>query len=54
MAKKPKAKKNVAENKRKELAAQLGEAVIVREKLAEQLNNQSLLCNQLATEMEKL
>ncbi len=41
-------------SKRKDLAAQLGEAVIRREKLAQRLNRESELCNRLATEMEKL
>ena len=40
-------------SKRKDLAAQLGEAVIRREKLAQQLNQESELCNRLATEIEK-
>lgn len=58
MAKKIKATKNLAKDvtkdKRKDLAAQLGEAVIRREKLAQKLNQESELCNRLATEMENL
>jgi hypothetical protein len=49
-----KAKDVETKNKRKDLAAQLGEAVIRREKLTQQLNQESELCNRLATEMEKL
>ena len=47
-------KKDVTKSKRKDLAAQLGEAVIRREKLAQQLNQESNLCNRLATEIEEL
>ncbi len=39
---------------RKELAAQLGETVIVQSKLMKQLNEHNALCNNLATEIEKL
>jgi len=58
MAKKPKATENKAKNvetksKRKDLCARLGEAVIRREKLTRQLNQESELCNHLATEIEK-
>ena len=48
------AKDTEAKSNRKDLAAQLGEAVIRREKLAQQLNKESELCNRLATEIEKL
>ena len=41
-------------SKRKDLCAQLGEAVIRREKLTMRLNQESNLCNRLATEIEKL
>jgi hypothetical protein len=59
MKKKLKATENkvkdvVTKDKRKDLAAQLGEAVIRREKLALQLNQESELCNRLATEIERL
>lgn len=39
--------------KRKDIAAKLGEAVVRREKLAQELNKVSQLCNSLATELEK-
>ena len=52
MAKKP--KDIETKSKRKDLAAQLGEAVIRREKLTIQLNKESELCNRLATEIESL
>lgn len=59
MKNKPKASENKAKdvetkNKRKDLAAQLGEAVIRREKLAQRLNQEAELCNRLATEIEEL
>ncbi len=59
MTKKPKASENKAKdvetkNKRKDLCAQLGEAVIRREKLTMRLNQESELCNRLATEIEGL
>ncbi len=41
-------------DKRKQLAAKLGEAVIVQAKLTKQLKEQNMLCNKLATKMEKL
>lgn len=49
-----KAKDVETKSKRKDLCAQLGEAVIRREKLTIQLNRESELCNRLATEIEKL
>ncbi len=58
MAKSPKPKENKTnvgvKNKRKELAAQLGEAVIKRTKISQQLKAVSELCNQLATEIETM
>lgn len=57
MAKSPKPKENKAKdikNKRKELTAQLGEAVIQRSKISQQLKAVSELCNQLATEIETM
>lgn len=56
---KPKVVENVAKNVetksvRKELAAQLGEAVFKREKMTMALNKQSELCNNLATAIDKL
>ncbi|GAH36453.1 unnamed protein product [marine sediment metagenome] len=63
MSKKPKATKNKANDvetkkanreKRKTLAAQLGELTIVRAKIADQLNQVTTKCNQLATQMEAI
>lgn len=49
-----KAKDVETKNNRRDLCAQLGEAVIRREKLTIQLNKESNLCNRLATTIEKL
>jgi len=63
MSKKPKSTKNKANDvetkkvnkeKRKTLAAELGELTIVRAKLATQLNQISTRCNQLATQIEAI
>lgn len=59
MAKKPKATENKVEDveaksRRKNLAAELGELVIEREKVAKHLNAMSQRCNQLATAIESL
>ena len=42
------------EETRKEIAAQLGEAVFTQAKLTQQLKEQNQLCNKLATQIEEL
>ncbi len=45
---------NDKKEKRKELAAKLGEAVIRQAKQTKALNETSMLCNRLATQIEEL